>query len=197
MDPFMIYRPFQEGVRARDVPDPEKQSSASRTGCRGDQGGSRRRPRPAGVRRFQHGGSRQRIALDPARQHDAHGRVRGARVDSRDRRHLRRDRVFREQPRAGDCDSHGLGSFRAHRRAHGSGSRHGARRRRNRGGHWGALILTRTLGSLVEGIGTNDAVSFIAAALLFGAGGGDGVFDSRAARVASRPDGRAAPRLIM
>jgi ABC-type antimicrobial peptide transport system permease subunit len=31
----------------------------------------------------------------------------------------------------------------------------------------GALILTRTLGSLVEGIGTNDAVSFIAAALLF------------------------------
>lgn len=32
----------------------------------------------------------------------------------------------------------------------------------------GALILTRTLGSLVEGIRTNDAVSFIAAALLFG-----------------------------
>jgi ABC-type antimicrobial peptide transport system permease subunit len=33
----------------------------------------------------------------------------------------------------------------------------------------GALILTRTLGSLVEGIGTNDAVSFIAASVLFGA----------------------------
>jgi predicted permease len=33
----------------------------------------------------------------------------------------------------------------------------------------GALILTRTLGSLVEGIGTNDAVSFVAAALLFAA----------------------------
>jgi ABC-type antimicrobial peptide transport system permease subunit len=32
----------------------------------------------------------------------------------------------------------------------------------------GALILTRTLGSLVEGIGTNDVVSFVAAALLFG-----------------------------
>jgi putative ABC transport system permease protein len=32
----------------------------------------------------------------------------------------------------------------------------------------GALILTRTLGSLVEGIGTNDAVSFVAASLLFG-----------------------------
>ncbi|HTB11945.1 MAG TPA: ABC transporter permease [Bryobacteraceae bacterium] len=32
----------------------------------------------------------------------------------------------------------------------------------------GALILTRTLGSLVEGIRTNDAISFIAAALLFG-----------------------------
>jgi ABC-type antimicrobial peptide transport system permease subunit len=31
----------------------------------------------------------------------------------------------------------------------------------------GALILTRTLGSLVEGIGTNDAVSFVAASLLF------------------------------
>ncbi len=31
----------------------------------------------------------------------------------------------------------------------------------------GALILTRTLGSLIEGIGTNDAVSFIAASLLF------------------------------
>jgi hypothetical protein len=30
-----------------------------------------------------------------------------------------------------------------------------------------ALILTRTLGSLVEGIGTNDAVSFVAASLLF------------------------------
>jgi len=33
----------------------------------------------------------------------------------------------------------------------------------------GALILNRTLGSLVEGIGTNDAVSFVAASLLFGA----------------------------
>jgi putative ABC transport system permease protein len=33
----------------------------------------------------------------------------------------------------------------------------------------GALILTRTLGSLVEGIATNDAVSFIAASLLFAA----------------------------
>jgi len=32
----------------------------------------------------------------------------------------------------------------------------------------GALILTRTLGSLVEGIGTNDAVSFVAASLVFG-----------------------------
>jgi putative ABC transport system permease protein len=32
----------------------------------------------------------------------------------------------------------------------------------------GALILTRTLGSLVEGIGANDAVSFIAASVLFG-----------------------------
>ena len=32
----------------------------------------------------------------------------------------------------------------------------------------GALILTRTLGSLVEGIRTNDAVSFVAASLLFG-----------------------------
>ncbi len=31
----------------------------------------------------------------------------------------------------------------------------------------GALILTRTLGSLVEGIRTNDTVSFVAAALLF------------------------------
>ncbi len=33
----------------------------------------------------------------------------------------------------------------------------------------GALVLTRTLGSLVEGIGTNDAVSFLASALLFAA----------------------------
>jgi ABC-type antimicrobial peptide transport system permease subunit len=33
----------------------------------------------------------------------------------------------------------------------------------------GALILTRTLGSLVEGIGTNDAVSFVAASVLFAA----------------------------
>jgi len=32
----------------------------------------------------------------------------------------------------------------------------------------GALILTRTLGSLVEGIGTNDPASFVAAAMLFG-----------------------------
>jgi putative ABC transport system permease protein len=32
----------------------------------------------------------------------------------------------------------------------------------------GALILTRTLGSLVEGIRTNDAISFVAASLLFG-----------------------------
>ncbi len=33
----------------------------------------------------------------------------------------------------------------------------------------GALILARTLGALVEGIGTNDALSFVAAAVLFGA----------------------------
>jgi putative ABC transport system permease protein len=32
----------------------------------------------------------------------------------------------------------------------------------------GALILTRTLGSLLEGVGTNDVVSFVAASLLFG-----------------------------
>jgi predicted permease len=32
----------------------------------------------------------------------------------------------------------------------------------------GALILARTLGSLVEGIGTSDAVSFVAASLVFG-----------------------------
>jgi len=31
----------------------------------------------------------------------------------------------------------------------------------------GALILTRTLGSLIEGIRANDAVSFVAASLLF------------------------------
>jgi putative ABC transport system permease protein len=31
----------------------------------------------------------------------------------------------------------------------------------------GALILTRTIGSLVEGIGRNDAVSFVASSLLF------------------------------
>jgi putative ABC transport system permease protein len=33
----------------------------------------------------------------------------------------------------------------------------------------GALILARTLGSLIEGIRTNDAISFISASLLFGA----------------------------
>jgi ABC-type antimicrobial peptide transport system permease subunit len=32
----------------------------------------------------------------------------------------------------------------------------------------GALILTRTLGSLIEGVGTNDALSFLGASLLFG-----------------------------
>jgi ABC-type antimicrobial peptide transport system permease subunit len=31
----------------------------------------------------------------------------------------------------------------------------------------GALILTRTMGSLVEGIGRNDAVSFVVSSLLF------------------------------
>ena len=50
----------------------------------------------------------------------------------------------------------------------------------------GTLILTRTLGSLVEGIGTNDAVSFVAASLLFG--GVAAVACSIPARKASRVD---------
>jgi putative ABC transport system permease protein len=56
----------------------------------------------------------------------------------------------------------------------------------------GALLLTRTLGSLVEGIGTNDAGSFVAAALLFA--GVAAMACSIPARRASRVDPMAALR---
>jgi len=56
----------------------------------------------------------------------------------------------------------------------------------------GALTLTRTLGSLVEGIGANDAVSFITASLLFAAVAA--MACSIPARRASRVDPMAALR---
>ena len=56
----------------------------------------------------------------------------------------------------------------------------------------GALILTRTLGSLLEGIRTDDAVSFLAASLLFGVVAA--LACSLPARRASRVDPMAALR---
>src|SRR3984957_1296952 len=56
----------------------------------------------------------------------------------------------------------------------------------------GALILTRTIGSLVEGIGRNDAVSFVASSLLFA--GVAAMACSIPARRASRVDPMAALR---
>lgn len=56
----------------------------------------------------------------------------------------------------------------------------------------GALTLTRTLGSLIEGIGKNDAISFLAASLLFAAVAAMACFIP--ARRASRVDPMAALR---
>jgi uncharacterized membrane-anchored protein len=54
---------------------------------------------------------------------------------------------------------------------------------RNRRRVAAALILTRTLGSLLEGIGTNGPVSFVAGAVLFGGVATCAIWVRRASRV--------------